>query len=805
MATCASGALLPAAFSAQGALAQSASASSHQAQVSVPAGDLERALLTLGRDMNLKFLYKTQMTAGLQSKGASGTLSPQGAVASILAGTGLSYRFTSPTTVRIEQAQLPATAFQAQADTVQLEQIDIQGRVNPNSSMTPQPAYAGGQVARGGTLGLLGSSSVMNTPFSTVSYTSQLIQNQQARTAADTLINDSSVRLTTGSNGFDDTFQIRGFAVPSGDVGFNGLYGLVSSNRVPAQIIERIELLKGPGALINGMAPGGSVGGGINIVSKRAVDNFVRVTPLFMSAGSFSLQVDASGRYGQNKEWGIRFNGLGRTGEASIKDGEWRTGLGALGIDYHGERLRWSFDVITQNDDTTNFRPQMSVATTVTAIPPAPNARSNWYPGTKLRQNDNTVASGVEYDLTDLVTVYAGLGFRHGENKQTFPDSRVTGFTSGIDALGNFRLINAYYDSYSKTVSGNIGARSHFDTGFISHKANVAFSGFQQEAGNAYVANTAAQSVPSNIYYPSALPVVTGVRPATRLASVTQLTSIAVADTLSAWNERVLVTVGARHQVVGTKSFSTATGLQTAAYRSDATTPLAGIVVKPWENVSLYANYAEGLSQGTIVGAGYTNQGAVLAPFKSKQQEAGLKVDWGNVTTTAAVFQIARPSQIQNAAGALTYDGEQRNRGVEVAAYGLLLPGLRAMASATFLKPELTNPANPLQRGNSASGVPDTTFSASVDWDTPWVDGLALNSRLIYTAGPYLTTANTLRFPDWTRVDIGARYTTAFNGHPVTVRANIENVFDKNYWLTTGTFVTVGSPRTFVLSASYDF
>ena len=58
----------------------------------------------------------------------------------------------------------------------------------------PAPAYAGGQVAQGGTLGLLGSANVMNVPFSTVNYTSQLIENQQARTAADTLINDASVR-----------------------------------------------------------------------------------------------------------------------------------------------------------------------------------------------------------------------------------------------------------------------------------------------------------------------------------------------------------------------------------------------------------------------------------------------------------------------------------------------------------------------------------------------------------------------------------------------------------------------------------
>ncbi len=44
---------------------------------------------------------------------------------------------------------------------------------------TPAPAYAGGQMAQGGTLGLLGNRSVMNVPFSTTNYTSQLIENQR--------------------------------------------------------------------------------------------------------------------------------------------------------------------------------------------------------------------------------------------------------------------------------------------------------------------------------------------------------------------------------------------------------------------------------------------------------------------------------------------------------------------------------------------------------------------------------------------------------------------------------------------------
>ena len=38
--------------------------------------------------------------------------------------------------------------------------------------------------------------------------------------------------------------------------------------------------------------------------------------------------------------------------------------------------------------------------------------------------------------------------------------------------------------------------------------------------------------------------------------------------------------------------------------------------------------------------------------------------------------------------------------------------------------------------------------------------------------------------PEWTRVDIGARYTfmSPWNGKPIVIRANIENVFNEAYW-----------------------
>ena len=346
-------------------------------------------------------------------------------------------------------------------------------------------------------------------------------------------------------------------------------------------------------------------------------------------------------------------------------------------------------------------------------------------------------------------------------------------------------------------------------TGFISHKLNVGVSGYSQELGYAYV-TSAPSTVASNIYNPAQIPDITGARLDPKKSGEITNSSVAVVDTLSILDERIMLTVGGRYQKVAQDSFNITTGALTTGYKSDATTPLAGIVLKPLKNVSLYANYAEGLSQGIVVGAGYANTGAVLAPYVSKQKEVGVKIDWGTITTTAAWFDISRPNIIGTANAAplqnRAYDGEQTYRGIELNAYGELRPGLRGMVSYTYLRPEITKAVAAADIGQDAPGVPRERISAGLDWDTPWLAGGAINGRVIYTSKSYLTTANTVTFPSWVRYDIGARYTTtALTGKPVTFRATIENLFDENYWVTTGTYASTGSPRTYILSAAFDF
>lgn len=115
--------------------------------------------------------------------------------------------------------------------------------------------YSGGQVARSARLGLLGNQSVEDVPFSVTSYTAQTIRDQQAQTVGDVLLNDASVRQSSGFGNFSQVFVIRGLPLNGDDIAYNGLYGVLPRQIIATEALERVELFKGPNAFINGVTP----------------------------------------------------------------------------------------------------------------------------------------------------------------------------------------------------------------------------------------------------------------------------------------------------------------------------------------------------------------------------------------------------------------------------------------------------------------------------------------------------------------------------------------------------------------------
>lgn len=685
------------------------------------------------------------------------------------------------------------------------ERARLQAEATPSAARPGAlpPAYSGGQVARGGQVGLLGNKDFMDTPFNITSYTARKIEDQQAVTVADVVSNDPSVRFTGQTGGILDSFFIRGFPIGEGNVGemaFNGVYGVAPNYRVFTDYVERIEIIKGPTALLYGMAPNSSVGGTINIVPKRAGDvDLTRVTTDYKTSTQLGTHVDVSRRFGENREFGIRVNGSYHNGDTPLDNQTREAHVGSAAFDYRGEKFRASLDFIDQEEKFDAPTRPFLVATGV-AVPTAPVGRRNVTQAWEwAKVHDNSLLARAEYDVTDSVTVFADAG---GGRTQV---DRLFGTPTILNAAGNTTSTPGHFKFDVDRNVADAGVRARFDTAAISHAVTFQGSYYTDEISRGGVNGTA---VSSNIYAPVARPQQLVPAPATvPKLSDTELTGIALADTMSLFQERLQLTVGVRQQGVRSNNYNTITGAVSSSYDQTAFTPMVGVVVKPWSNVSLYANYIEGLSKGDVAPTTASNQGEVLAPYFSKQKEAGVKVDLGMLAATISLFEITKPSGQLGADNVYRADQEQRNRGVEFTVFGEVQPGIRVLGGVTLIDAELTKTNTPANLGKTPIGVPEVQANLSAEWDTPFAPGLTLVANTIYTGHQYLNGANTQVVPAWTRLDLGARYNTRINNRPVTVRALVQNVFDTNYWAGVASFSALaqGAPRTLLLSMATDF
>ncbi|WP_313739991.1 TonB-dependent receptor [Pseudomonas sp.] len=742
------------------------------------------------------------------------------ALTSLWLPMGLLVGFASPPAVAQTVLEMPAVdgpvqANDAQAPVLELEETAVSASADASREGLV-PEYEGGQVARGGRVGILGNKDYMETPFTSTSYTNQLIQDQQAQSVADILQNDPSVRIARGFGNFQELYMVRGFPLYSDDIAYNGLYGLLPRQYVASEFIERVEVFRGASAFLNGAAPGGTgIGGAINILPKRAPNApLTRLTAGVENRGFGTVAADVARRFGEGDQFGVRVNVAKRAGETAVEDQDRSLDMFALGLDYQGERLRLSSDLGHQYHFIDN--PQPSVTPIGGGVPSAPDASKNYgqsWTYSKEKQAFGTFRA--EYDLTDAVTTWAAIGMRKGEEKNVLsnPSSTPTG------ALTSSRFDNHREET---VTTGEAGARFNLQTGPVSHQWVVSGAMYDFKERNAWAGNFS--SIANDLYDPfdSAKPI--NNRGAGSLSDPgvvgrTHTQSLAVADTLGFFQDQLQVTLGARRQGMDITTYDFDTGAKTSKYNRYETTPVAGVVYQVNEQLSVYANYIEGLAKGDTAGAETVlpdgtrapilNKGVALAPYVSKQKEVGLKYDGGGIGGSLAVFETSKPvSIVENQV--FKEGGEQRNRGVELSLFGEPTEGVRLLGGITLLDAELSKTQNGTNDGNEPIGVPKTQANIGGEWDVPGVDGLTLTSRIIHTSRQYVNEANSLDIPSWTRLDLGARYGFKVDDKDVTLRARLDNVAGRDYWASTGgypgsNYLVLGAPRTFSVSASVDF
>lgn len=758
----------------------------------VPAGSLSAALTRFAGLAGVNLSVDPALVSGRSSVGLSGEYGVEEGFAQLLTGSGLQLQPMGAQAYRL----MPVP----QSGSLQLAPTSIVG----TTGLADGDTYAGGQVARRGSQGLLGSRDFMETPFSMTTYTAEAVKNQQARTLGDLIASDPSVRATNPAGGRYEQFTIRGFSLFNSDVAYNGLYGVLPTYTIDMEMAERVDVLKGPSQLINGISPRGSVGGGINVVPKRATDkDITSLTGTWASGSQAGGAVDVGRRFGEDNKFGIRFNGVKQSGDTEWDHQSVDREMAVLGLDFRGERLRLSTDIGHTERDTDAPQERVQVGANA-RVPSANDVRHNYAQRwSKARTDDTFGTVNGEFDLSDSVMLYGGVGARKSNHDFLRHAVSVT------NNAGDFSVLPRDFTRDENVRTATAGVRSWLHTGPISHEINLAASYFYMDFENGGARYAAA---PSNLYNPVATP--TPSRP-TRLDSKVytenRFSGVALSDTLGFFDERLLLTLGARWQRVKVDDWTDNVKGATA-YDEEKVSPSGGILFKATDKLSLYANYMEGLSQGKIAPSTSINEDEIFPPFVSRQVEVGAKYDAGAFAVTAAVFRIKQPAYETNATTRVFGpNGKRQNDGVELRVFGEPLKGVRLLGGVMFIDSELTHTTNGTFDGNRAPATPKYNVNLGAEWDVPTVEGLTLTSRGIYSSSQYLDQSNVKEIDAWTRLDVGARYAFKVDDKHITLRANVENVADKRYWSSAGASddsepgLTLSTPRTYLLSATVDF
>ncbi len=768
----------------------------------LPAQRLDAALTDFAEQANVRLLYDASLTpSDRQAPALKGDYSVAEGLQLLLQGSGLSYQIDQQGTVTL----VPLDQVD---DSLQLGATTVSGQGEGRLDLPVE--YAGGQVARGARIGMLGNQDMQDVPFSAASYTGELIENRQARSLGEVLASDPAIRQSNGFGNFSQVFVVRGFQLYTDDIAFNGLYGILPRQIISTEAVERVEVFKGANAFLNGVAPGGSgVGGAINVVSKRAEDTPNRSISLdYASSARAGGHVDLGRRFGEDNRFGARVNVAKRDGETAVDGEHSHFSLAAVGLDYRGERLRLSTDFGYQKQRINEGRSvvYLTPAGLGGKVPKVPDSDANYSQPWSWSQLEDTYGMfNAEYDLSENWTAYLAGGGKYTRENGVYSSVYVT----SPDGRGQVGRLYSPLDQ--ETFSSLAGLRGSLQTGPVSHQLNVSTNGLWQERRNAFESTTVANRRPGNLYDPQPLsePVasVSGDLHDPRKTAKVITRSVAVSDTLGFFDDRLLLTLGLRRQSIGADAWSAASGARTANYEDSITTPAYGLVFKASDVVSLYANSIESLQQGPSAPAAAVNRGTMFAPYRTKQIEAGVKLDWGTFGGSLGVYRIEQPQGVTGTDNVYRVDAEQRNRGVELNLFGEPLPGLRLLAGATLMDTELRGTAGGANDGNRAVGVPEFQYNVGADWDVPGVSGLSFNGLLLRTGGQYYDSANTLSIPAWTRVDLGGRYAMKLDEErQLTLRAGLENVADKAYWASTnGGYLTQGEPRTLKVSATLDF
>ena len=553
--------------------------------------------------------------------------------------------------------------------------------------------------------------------------------------------------------------------------------------------IERVEVLKGPSALIFGRGGGGGV---INRVQKVPIagTRLLNASAGVNTFGNWNIGADINAPLGESTA--LRLNGEYEN-LASNRDaygGERYAFNPTVGADLGRWKLGLSYEYV--HDDRVTDRGVPSVATTAgQPNTPLPGYRDTFFgiPGVNRTGLEAHIARvRADAELTDRLnwtnTVMVGDYDKYYAN--VFPNGPA-------DLARGTVVLGSYTDA---TQRRNVMVQSNLvwkaDMGAVSHTVLLGLEYADQHTASQRRNGTLSNATLNlrTIVYPT---VTFGALARDTVSDVTVLS--AYAQDQIAFGDHVDLLVGLRFDRFALTGADHAGTPRPFARTDSNVSPRVGLVLKPRENLSLYGSFSRSFlprSGDQFVTLTLANQD--LAPESFTNYEVGAKWDLPRgLSLTAAAFQLDRTNATTPTPGRPTETtvlGATRTRGVELALTGRILPHWQASGGYTFQDAHLKGDAFV-----RLSQVPRHQFALWNRYDLTSRFGLGLG--VVHQSSQFAairTLATTTRLPAFTRVDAAL---FARLGDRVDLQLNVENLLDTTYFSDAHNIdnITPGAPR----------
>lgn len=629
----------------------------------------------------------------------------------------------------------------------------------------------------------------LDSPESSTVIDDEVMDDQQITNVDDILKNDASLS-NEGSFGSRSNFRSRGFSLnPTGNYLRNGLlYFFLDAPAI--EIIDRVEVLKGPASFLYGP---GSPGGMINFITKKPQEEDFNNAGV--QAGSWDYY-RAYADLNQSTE-NVDFRANVAVQDANSFRDVYYQDRELLDLSAEGETFAntdsW-FNINFQNSDQPQDTGLVAIGDHVADLPSNTYLNQDW---TKTEQSSINSFLDNYTELNYDWTLHSALFYQHVHRDRILSNLLLNDDESGDFRYNIYRRLDTwnYYNALIETM-GDVQL-FNWDQKLL-FGATYSLMDHEAQETDAIVTQT------YSIYDPPTLP-----EPA--LDDFEDPTNVLThnfgfyAQDVVQLHKKWEVIFGARFDTYQTDSATlTESNVQ-------HTSPHLALLYKPLYFWSNYISYSEGFEfNAPVSDRNAVNFGEALDPTLSEQIELGSKMELfdSHLLLSAALFDILRhnqpiteetdsddPSEV-----IVVQRGEQHHQGLELAAQGKVYENWTILGTLMWLDAEFSEDNDPDVAGNQPAAVPKlaATLWGEYRFHTGDLKNFAINSGVFYEGERYGDDQNTFILDAYARIDAGVGYYFPIREEEkeLAIRLNIENISDVAYYYGyRRTNVTVGSPR----------